>query len=146
MPWKAMLVCNSIPDDITRFSGLEYVSGPENYIDIQDYMESYHPDVKPISEGIVGYFERRLANQIRHSLNFFTPGCEEGWRWQTFDFDMDLNFHQRQFNDSLEMGMVAIYDEKGKIHGYLLGSVKSPLTYVVLAVLNAGPAPGFNGN
>lgn len=154
MPWtaKTLLVTDQNPDAVERYVALSY-EGHEPY-GADDYEEGENVDRKAFygkgndgpGAGLVGYFAEpsKWVDQIVARLNYFTPGFDEGWRWQTFEM-LNKEDHGDDFVKSLKKGVSAIIDPEGNERGFMLGRANSPAVYVVLAVLNQGPVPLAEG-
>lgn len=145
MPWTATHIQineNHTALHVNNFTGLEYLGHDIDDVDDDftevDYRTCYHEGAGDIGAGIVGYFEDDLCSLIRHALNYFTPPCREGWRWQSYEMGWDDPVYQEQFTDMLRKGCTGIYDENNELRGYVVAPVQSPAVFVILAVLNAG--------
>lgn len=144
--WTAERVCFSktSPINVQDFLGLDYLgNGVEQRFFKHENVnrKRFYNGDSDIGEGIVGYFEPKLCQQLQLDLNYVFPGDEEGWRWQTFFFDDIDGFHQKQLEDSMREGITVIRDPDGVRRGFMVGDVNTPGVYIVLAILNQGRSP-----
>jgi hypothetical protein len=133
--------------DVETMVALEYAShSPYGYDDYEkgeqvDREGFYGEENGDFGGGLIGYFfDHNFVTDVVARLNYFTPGYEQGWRWQVYDC-LDRMDHEQDFVESLRAGVTGIYDPAGSLSGFMLGGPERPPVYVLLAVLNQGPVP-----